>query len=98
MSAYIIFIRNRTLDESTLQEYRKLAAGAVAKHPSTRRVSPGTAVDVLEGEPAEGVIMLEFETVEAARAFYESPDYQAASVLRRQGGDYRVMIVEGSTA
>ncbi|MCL7999845.1 DUF1330 domain-containing protein [Brucella sp. 21LCYQ03] len=39
--------------------------------------------------------MASFPTMEAARAFYDSPDYQAAVKHRFVGADYRSFIIEG---
>jgi uncharacterized protein (DUF1330 family) len=41
------------------------------------------------------MMMLEFPTFRAARAWYDSPAYQAASQHRFKGADYRAIIVEG---
>ena len=39
--------------------------------------------------------MIEFESKEAARAFYLSDDYQAAKAIRDKGVDTDLMIIEG---
>jgi uncharacterized protein (DUF1330 family) len=49
----------------------------------------------LEGEAPDGAIVLEFPTIEDARAWYESPDYQAAIPYRQQAADYDMFIVDG---
>ena len=43
-------------------------------------------------------MMLEFPTFREARAWYDSPAYQAASEHRFNGADYRAIIVEGVQA
>lgn len=48
-----------------------------------------------EAAAPEGVVMASFPTMEAARAFYDSPDYQAAVKHRFVGADYRSFIIEG---
>jgi uncharacterized protein (DUF1330 family) len=48
-----------------------------------------------EGEPIEGVVILEFATFEEAEAWYDSPAYQAAVVHRLRGAKYRTFIVQG---
>lgn len=50
--------------------------------------------DILEGAAPEGVVMVSFPTMEAARAFYDSPQYQAAAKHRFIGADYRSFIIE----
>jgi uncharacterized protein (DUF1330 family) len=51
--------------------------------------------DVLEGAAPEGVVMVGFPTMEAARAFYDSPKYQAVVKHRFLGADYRSSIIGG---
>jgi uncharacterized protein (DUF1330 family) len=52
-------------------------------------------METIEGTPADGVVILQFPTVEDAKAWYYSPSYQAAAQHRMKGADYRGMIVEG---
>jgi len=42
------------------------------------------------------VIVLEFESVAAARRWYESPEYRPLIPMRRRAADGPVMIVEGA--
>ena len=44
---------------------------------------------------AEGAVIAEFESYEAALAWYRSPAYQEALQHRLKGAEYRVVIVEG---
>jgi len=53
------------------------------------------AMQALEGKAPEGAIILQFDTVEDARAWYESPGYQAALPHRLRAADWRAFIVEG---
>ncbi|MGE4324319.1 MAG: DUF1330 domain-containing protein, partial [Sphingobium sp.] len=48
-----------------------------------------------EGEAADGVAILEFESYEAAVAWYDSPDYADARAHRFKGAEYRLVIAEG---
>ena len=51
--------------------------------------------EVLEGPASEGVVIVEFPALEAAKAWYDSPAYREAREHRFRGADYRAMIVEG---
>ena len=52
--------------------------------------------EVLEGEwHGNQTVVLEFESVEAARAWYESPAYQEAVPLRHAAADCNAVIVAG---
>lgn len=56
------------------------------------------ALDTLEGEPVDGVVINKFRTMEDAQRWYHSSAYRAARVHRHRGADYRVFIVEGLDA
>ncbi|KCZ90999.1 DUF1330 domain-containing protein [Hyphomonas jannaschiana] len=49
----------------------------------------------LEGADADGVVILRFPDMDAAKAWYTSPEYQAARAHRFQAADYRVILVDG---
>jgi uncharacterized protein (DUF1330 family) len=52
--------------------------------------------EVLEGEwPATQTVVLEFASVEAARAWYRSDSYQAAAAIRQAAAACDVVIVSG---
>lgn len=94
MSAYVIFIRESTLDSDQLAQYGQQAAAASEGHPLTPLAFYG-AVETLEGAPAEGVVVLEFPDMAAAKAWYQSPAYQAAKQHRLKGANYRVILTAG---
>lgn len=94
MAVYAIFIREKTKDEAEMQVYSGLAGGTLAGHPVKVLAVYGRQ-EVLEGAPSEGVVILQFPTMEAAKKWYDSPAYQAARAHRFKGADYRAIFVEG---
>ena len=57
----------------------------------------GGAAEGREGALPEGrIVVLEFPSVEAARAFNDSPEYAAIARLRHENAVSRLMIVEGT--
>jgi len=50
---------------------------------------------IVEGDPMKGIVIIEFETYDAATAWYESRSYQDAAALRHEGARCQVVIVEG---
>lgn len=94
MSAYLIFTREATLDSAELALYSQQAPATLEDHPVKTLAFYGSQ-QVLEGADAEGVVILEFPSLEAARTWYESPAYQAAREHRFKGAEYRVVLVEG---
>jgi len=95
MSAYIVFIRERTLDASEMQAYARMAPAALNGHPVEVLALYGPH-EVIEGGPLEGVAVLKFPDLAAARAWYDSPAYRAAREHRARGAEYRAVIVEGA--
>lgn len=94
MPAYAIFIKNSTKDADELKTYSQKAGAARGDHKITPLAYYGP-VEVLEGEPAEGVVLLSFPDMAQARAWYDSPAYQEAKQHRLKGADYRVILAEG---
>lgn len=57
----------------------------------------GGAAEGREGvEPKGRIVVLEFPSLEAARAFSDSPEYAAIARLRHENATSRLMIVEGA--
>ena len=54
------------------------------------------AVEGLEGPTPDAVVMLEFPSIEDAKAWYNSPGYQAALPHRLAAAPYRTFIFEGA--
>ncbi|MSP88454.1 MAG: DUF1330 domain-containing protein [Alphaproteobacteria bacterium] len=94
MPAYII--ANVTVtDPAAFEAYRKLAQEAIARHRG-RYLVRGGATTALEGEPKPArVVVLEFPTVEAAKRFYDSPEYLAARRAREGAARIDMFVVEG---
>jgi uncharacterized protein (DUF1330 family) len=62
-----------------------------------RYVVRGGKIATLEGEgPKGGMVMIEFDSVEKAQAWYHSPAYQKLMPIRHKSATSRVYIVEGS--
>lgn len=94
MSAYIIFIRESTLDATELHRYAELVPGTLVGHDVKVLAAYGTQ-QALEGEAGEGSVIVEFPSMEAASAWYNSPAYGAARVHRFNGAVYRAILVQG---
>jgi uncharacterized protein (DUF1330 family) len=54
------------------------------------------ATEVLEGSADNRrVVLVEFPSMEAARAFYNSPEYQQAKAIREPASAAQFVIVQG---
>ncbi|WP_327212735.1 DUF1330 domain-containing protein (plasmid) [Rhizobium beringeri] len=94
MAAYFVMIREQTTDPASLAEYGPRAALAAQGH-SLKPLAAYGALDQVEGDDVEAAVILEFPDMTAARAWYESPPYQAAVKLRHTGSKSKAFFVEG---
>jgi uncharacterized protein (DUF1330 family) len=53
------------------------------------------ALDQLEGAAIEGAVIIEFPDAASARAWYNSPSYQAAVKFRHAGSKSKAFFIEG---
>jgi uncharacterized protein (DUF1330 family) len=94
MSAYLIFTRKQTLDEAELNIYSDKIRATFAGHHVKILVNYGR-YEVLEGDTIEGIVIAEFPSFEAAKAWSESPAYQAIRHHRLKGAIYDGLVVQG---
>ena len=81
-------------DPQAYQGYQALAPAAFAAH-GARFLARGGAAETLEGPPLDRHVVIEFPTLEAARACYHSAAYQTARARRDGACVAHVVIVEG---
>lgn len=94
MPAYLVFIREKTLDKPELETYGAKTPATLEGHPIKILAAYGRHV-TLEGDDVEGIVIAEFPSVEEAQAWYHSPAYQEAAQHRFRGAVYHGLIVEG---
>ena len=95
MAAYAIG-RLEMRDQSWVQEYGPKTAALVAKYGGKYLVRGGT-MERLEGvgKLPSVVVVLEFPSMERARAWYNDPEYAPLIKLRQTGSDLDFVLVEG---
>jgi uncharacterized protein (DUF1330 family) len=91
MAAYQVSICKITAATPALMEYIGKAAPILAAYGG-KYIVRGAADTVLEGEALKGVsvIVSEWPSIEAAKEFYNSPDYQSIKGLRDNTGIYDI--------
>jgi uncharacterized protein (DUF1330 family) len=96
MPAYVIASVTEAHDDEALAEYRRHNTAAVEANGG-RFVVRGGAMEVLEGDWSPlRVVIIEFDDVEAARAWYESEEYQRAIPIRQGASTTGLIVVEGA--
>ena len=94
MTAYLLFTRAATKDQTELDVYFSVAGATLDSHPANVLVHYG-AQEILEGAAHEGVVIIAFPSVAEAKAWYDSPSYRKARQHQFRGADYQVTLVEG---
>jgi uncharacterized protein (DUF1330 family) len=95
--AYIISAVEGFKDEATVRRYSELAGPAISRFGGHFIVSNAEA-RVVEGESSSGRLsMVEFPSIEVARAWYDSPEYADARTLTPDTFNGRLLLfVEGT--
>ncbi len=94
MATYMVFTRESTRDAAELETYSEQVGATLEGHPVTVLAAYGRQ-EVVEGPEVEGVVILEFPSFAAAKAWYDGPAYRAVREHRFRGAEYRAVIVEG---
>ena len=82
-------------DSAKYADYVKASSAAITKFGGKPLARGGTH-EVLEGEGRARNVILEFDSLEIAKAYYHSPEYQSAKTLRRNAGILSMVVVEGA--
>lgn len=94
MGAYLI-VDAKSSDPVRMADYRRLAQVAVDHHGG-RYLVRGGACESLEGHwTPERIVVVQFDSMERARAFYDSPEYKAAREVRKDCSHFDMLLVEG---
>ena len=88
-----VIITEDVKDPAGMAEYGKLASQAMA---GAKLLSFDPKAEVIEGQwHGTQTVLLEFESVEAAREWYYSDAYQEAAKLRQAAADCNGVILHG---
>ena len=94
MAAYMI-VRVHIAKPEAYQTYMKHTPRIIASHGG-KMIARGGAVESLEGpEETRRVVIIEFPSMEQAKSFYHSEDYQRCKAMREGAGDVQFFVVEG---
>ena len=85
----------RVHDPEGFKKFRQMAGPTIAQYGGkvlVREPNP----DVREGKISGIALVIEFESIETARKFYESEKYQDAKAVRELAADTDLILVKGS--
>jgi uncharacterized protein (DUF1330 family) len=92
--AYIIV--ETDIHDAEQYELYKQATPAAVSAGGGRFIARGGELAVLEGEwQPKRLVLLEFPDLEAAKRFYDSPEYQEAKRLREGAASFNMVAVQG---
>ena len=94
MSAYWISIYQEITDEAKLKAYAELAGPALEGAGGTF-IARGFPEQTYESGQETRTVVIEFESVDAARAAHDSPEYAAALAALDGGAVRDIRIVPG---
>jgi uncharacterized protein (DUF1330 family) len=94
MAAYLV-AQVQIKDMEIYKQYSARSSAIIAKHGG-RILARGGATDILEGDAhPRRMVIIEFPTMEAARGFYDSPEYQEAKKIRTPISEAQFIVVQG---
>jgi uncharacterized protein (DUF1330 family) len=94
MPAYVV-ANVAVKDPVRYEDYRRLVTPTVEKYGG-RFIARGGRIEVLEGDWHPGrLVLLEFPSVEQARAWWSSPEYTEAKLIRQATSEGTLLILEG---
>ncbi len=94
MPAYLI--ANITVTDPKLFDEYRAQVPAVIAHYGGKYAVRGGATETVEGtSPFNRLVVLEFATMAALKAFYHSPEYSPLIALRQRASTGDVVLVEG---
>jgi uncharacterized protein (DUF1330 family) len=93
--AYVL-VDIEVTDPVAYDRYKALALPAVTQYGGTYIVRGG-ATEVLEGDwKPNRIVVIEFPDVDAARRWYDSPEYGEAKREREGAANGKIIVVEGA--
>lgn len=95
MAAYCLFDNVEVTDHEALAEYASHTRETIEAH-SGRYLVIGGRVEVKEGSSMfRFPVVIEFPSLDAANAWYDSPEYAPLKALRHSAGRFNAVFVAG---
>jgi uncharacterized protein (DUF1330 family) len=97
MPVYMVYVCHSVSDRAQLEKYWS-SIGPTLEGQTVKFLAGYTPFEVLEGENVLGVFVAEWASMEAAKAWYDSPGYRAIRPLRQDNAKYTGVLVEPGLA
>lgn len=93
MTAYVI-VNVKVTNPEQYKEYQKWSTLAMRAH-DVKVLARGGKTEVLEGRDPIRTVIMQFPSMDAARAWYDSHQYRRARNAREGAAEMNMYIVEG---
>ena len=94
MPAYVI-LEIEVTDPVMYEDYKKLSPGSLALYEG-KFIVRGGKTETVEGDwKPNRIVVVEFPSMEKAKAWYNSPEYTAAKQIRWKASTGKMLLVEG---
>ncbi|MHB8646264.1 MAG: DUF1330 domain-containing protein [Thermomicrobiales bacterium] len=96
MAAYVI-AQVDVNDPERYVEYRKMVPASIEKYGG-KFIARGGSAEVLEGDKSlpQRLVIIEFESMERAKAWWASEEYREAKALRQATSTGTLFLVDGT--
>jgi len=84
-------------DATTFQKYAEKTPGTIAQYGGHYIIRGGKNTSI-EGDAPKRFVVIQFDSVEKAKAWEDSPEYSAIKPIRHSSAKSRVFIIEGLPA
>jgi uncharacterized protein (DUF1330 family) len=81
-------------DPATFQKYAAKAPGTIEQYGGHYVIRGGKS-DSIEGDAPKRFVVIQFDSMEKAKAWEDSPEYDAIKPIRHSSAKSRVFIIEG---
>jgi uncharacterized protein (DUF1330 family) len=94
MSAYVI-VEVTVHNPEEYKEYIKLTPASIAAYDGKFIVRGGKTEDLEGNWQPERIVVLEFPSMERAKEWWDSPEYNKAKAIRQRSAATKMIVVEG---
>jgi uncharacterized protein (DUF1330 family) len=97
MPVYLVYVCHSVSDRAQLERYWH-SIGPTLEGQPVKLLAAYTPFEILEGDNVLGVLIGEWPSMEAAKAWYDGPGYKAIRHLCQDNAKYTGVLVEAGVA
>jgi uncharacterized protein (DUF1330 family) len=94
MAAYVI-VQAEVIDWDRFKEYLKESPGVIAKYGGRYIARGGETIMLEGGDESKRTVIIEFPSLQKAREWYDSEEYQRVKSLRQGAATGSILAIDG---